>query len=444
MDCSSNRLLTQSSSSYQVQTEGEPKIGIFDKSQRVPDKLLLYKMKLKSNEFQSIINFVDKLNLENEFTIIKRKQSGLSFSLACISKADKVSIFILLKKHRINEIAEGTFSSITSVLDVDSQKRMIFKSAAKKFISENEIQINKILSGRKEFVATDKIFYYEGPVRERDPHECFGENVNNCISFPLSKSYGNNNAHKPAIIEREIREDIPKIGFLMEQLDMSLGAYIETKSSMSLNSFISGAYIQPNCMLHLESFVSIVREMLQNLSVLHNEFNIVHLDIKEDNILVQQDPLTKKLITKIGDFGHSVYAGDPVPLVGSAYYMPPEFINFSETKPRADSSADIWSFGALLIHILNNKTLTRLWEEMVVDMHQPKCKSQEAKCLLVSKFMSRMKKLLNDNDQLLILLPLIERCLVVDPSLRIRADEGVKLLSSLSLEQALLRKVLSY
>ncbi|KAL4303993.1 hypothetical protein GQ457_10G026240 [Hibiscus cannabinus] len=101
-----------------------------------------------------------------------------------------------------------------------------------------------------------------------------------------------------------------------------------------------------------ESSIShIAYQVLSGLNYLH-EFNIVHLDIKPSNLLVDQN-----MNVKIGDFGVSkIMREDEAPefwdiYVGTYAYMSPERLDSSCYDSRYVLASDIWSLGVTLLEL---------------------------------------------------------------------------------------------
>ena len=94
------------------------------------------------------------------------------------------------------------------------------------------------------------------------------------------------------------------------------------------------------------------------LKILHRN-KIIHLDLKPDNILIQE--WEGKLIAKIIDFDSSMIEGDTVPseeLVGDQLYLSPEFakhIGSHGEEPPPTKKSDVFSLGLLFCQYWTGK-----------------------------------------------------------------------------------------
>ena len=112
-----------------------------------------------------------------------------------------------------------------------------------------------------------------------------------------------------------------------------------------------------------------VKQIVQGLIYIHSK-NIIHRDIKLDNILINFPANTKKenrdytlAQIKIIDFGLSTDSNLATSLVGSPIYMDPVILEKYkkaggiEKFKRYDKKADIWSLGAITYEMLTGEVL---------------------------------------------------------------------------------------
>ncbi|MBD2776405.1 protein kinase domain-containing protein [Iningainema tapete] len=94
------------------------------------------------------------------------------------------------------------------------------------------------------------------------------------------------------------------------------------------------------------------------LKILHSK-GIIHLDLKPDNILIQE--FSSNLIAKIIDFDSSILEGESIEadlLVGDAAYYSPEFSRYVATNgatPIPTKSSDIFSLGLIFCQYWTGK-----------------------------------------------------------------------------------------
>ena len=130
--------------------------------------------------------------------------------------------------------------------------------------------------------------------------------------------------------------DEADISLIMECMHMDLDKCIKT---------------YPNIPLPYKT--SILRDVAYGLAYLHSE-DIIHRDLNAGNVL-----LTESLRAKIADLGvaklyikkgsrHSITSMCP----GALHYMPPECLG---RKPRYNHKLDVFSFGHLTIHLVNQE-----------------------------------------------------------------------------------------
>ena len=89
---------------------------------------------------------------------------------------------------------------------------------------------------------------------------------------------------------------------------------------------------------------------LNNAFICMNQNNIIHRDIKLDNIMIKYtDSSHKKFIPKINDYGLSrlLQAGIASTYCGSPVYMAPEVLLYQ----KYGTKADLWSIGVMIYYI---------------------------------------------------------------------------------------------
>ena len=123
---------------------------------------------------------------------------------------------------------------------------------------------------------------------------------------------------------------------VMELMDTSLTEYIKT----------------PNITMKLK--ISILHDISQGLSYLHSrDLPIIHRDLSPGNILLSRD-----LVAKISDLGmaKAIKAGTKITSIkapGVTDFMPPEAL--LADHPKYSTSLDIFSYGGLILHVVNQE-----------------------------------------------------------------------------------------
>ena len=100
-------------------------------------------------------------------------------------------------------------------------------------------------------------------------------------------------------------------------------------------------------------------QLTNSLDLIHSK-NIVHKDIKPDNILINVDFKNDIVKSAITDFGLSSESGDKSSAGSFGYLAPESFIaDFSKT-----TALDIWSFGVLIFKSVTAGTIFKDDEDM--------------------------------------------------------------------------------
>ncbi len=91
----------------------------------------------------------------------------------------------------------------------------------------------------------------------------------------------------------------------------------------------------------------IARDIAQGLKYIHSK-NIIHRDIKLENIIIEKDTFIPKII----DFGLSCFEKSCKGISGTAFYMSPELLNEGKIFP----ASDMWALGVTLFRGAMGKT----------------------------------------------------------------------------------------
>lgn len=102
-------------------------------------------------------------------------------------------------------------------------------------------------------------------------------------------------------------------------------------------------------MIKFDEALIIFYEIVRGVQSIH-KMNIIHRDIKCENILLKKISKSKNFVCKIGDFGFSKLIDDHTvkSQCGTPNFMAPEIIS----GKTYDKSIDIWSLGVVLYYIL--------------------------------------------------------------------------------------------
>lgn len=143
----------------------------------------------------------------------------------------------------------------------------------------------------------------------------------------------------------------------------------------------------------------IARNVAEGLKSLHS-INIVHLDIKPENIMFSDKEFVE---VKIGDFGCSTFIEkvreqlrNQNNNIVSRYYRPPEVVLSLES----DTKIDVWSFGCLLAELSTGNVLYPGQN----DLHLLRLIQDRARCGIPDEMIksSKMKSVFFDEDNYLI------------------------------------------
>ncbi|XP_065887008.1 death-associated protein kinase 2-like [Dysidea avara] len=153
------------------------------------------------------------------------------------------------------------------------------------------------------------------------------------------------------------KEDVEREATILSRLSHPMvlqfhSIYESPNEWILLTEFLTGCelfdYITQRDYLEEQEATSYVRNILQATKYLHDN-NICHLDIKPENIMVE-DPATCKI--KLIDFGVARYIGgtsNVTVMVGTPEFAAPEVLNYDPVT----TAADMWSIGVLTYMLLS-------------------------------------------------------------------------------------------
>lgn len=149
--------------------------------------------------------------------------------------------------------------------------------------------------------------------------------------------------HEPTLVARINHENILKVhdaGLLSSQ-GYSTSYYVMERAQESLTSFLNRERISTQLALKL------FKDLMKGLSCLHSkEFNLIHRDLKPDNLLVESNCL------KIGDFGSIKRLNSSNKSFVSKHsilYRPPESFG---SQGFFDKKSDIYQAGIIFAELL--------------------------------------------------------------------------------------------
>ncbi|CAJ0950084.1 unnamed protein product, partial [Mesorhabditis belari] len=146
--------------------------------------------------------------------------------------------------------------------------------------------------------------------------------------------------------------------------------------------------IVTTCRMFEPQIACLSQQCLRGLAYLHSH-GIIHRDIKSDSILMKFDGTAK-----ISDFGFCGQLSTDIPrrrsLVGTPYWTGPEVIS----RQPYDTSADVWSFGIMLIEMVegepplfNEDPMAAL--KMIRDNPPPRLNPEAQSSMFLNDFVSR-------------------------------------------------------
>ena len=116
-------------------------------------------------------------------------------------------------------------------------------------------------------------------------------------------------------------------------------------------------YLKENGPLDEEKARFILRNLLEGVKYLHSK-NIIHRDIKPDNILFRSENIFKENQIALADFGLATFNDVPkylYPRCGSPGFAAPEVFNYSFADQRYKLKSDMFGVGVTLFLMLTGR-----------------------------------------------------------------------------------------
>ncbi|CAI8595906.1 unnamed protein product [Vicia faba] len=238
--------------------------------------------------------------------------------------------------------------------------------------------------------------------------------------------------HKSASFqgEKEFRSEVNVLRRARhENVVMLLGSCSEGKNRLLVYEYVCNGSLDQHLSEHSrspltwEDRIKVAIGAARGLLYLH-ENNIIHRDVRPNNILVTHDhqPL-------IGDFGlartHNKDLTHSTEVVGTWGYLAPEYAEYGKVSSRTD----VYSFGVVLLQLITGMRTTdkRLGGRSLVGWARPLLRERNYPDLIDERIIDS-----HDYHQLFWMIRLAEKCLSKDPKKRLSMVAIVNALSDIS------------
>jgi [calcium/calmodulin-dependent protein kinase] kinase len=291
-------------------------------------------------EYPNIIYNKNKINLNNIINLSSKDDSDINLNLFYNNKinnnntknkyeiyeTDKVNITydkktgnkIVNEFYFLETIGRGAYSKVKKCINLNTREEFAVKILNKRLLRKKKKSYGKTKEG------TLKINYMiEDAINEINIYKSFPEPNDNIIR--LYQILNDNKKDKTYLI-MELAQKGPLV-----TLNEKTGIFC-------INSNYRNDIYDEKLMKKW------ILDIAKGLKFLH-ENNIVHRDIKSDNILID-----KNGNIKIADFGCSIKLKNNQPDLfskteGNMYFFPPEFVDGKSKKQFGYKPVDIWAFG---------------------------------------------------------------------------------------------------
>ena len=296
---------------------------------KINNNKIIIEAMLNNNNINSINNISSKddsdLNL-NLYYNKSKKISSLNKNKFEIFETDKVTVNydkktgnkIVNEFYFLDTIGRGAYSKVKKCINLNTREEFAVKILNKRLLRKKKKSYGKTKEG------TLKINYMiDDALNEINIYKTFNEYNNNVIR--LYQILNDNKKDKTYLI-MELAQKGPLV-----TLNEKTGIFC-----------INSNY---NNNIYDEKLIKKwILDIAKGLKFLH-ENNVVHRDIKSDNILID-----KNGVCKIADFGCSIKLKPNQPDLfskteGNMYFFPPEFVDGKSKKQFGYKPVDIWAFG---------------------------------------------------------------------------------------------------
>ena len=286
-----------------------------------------------TNTITEYPNINNKINLNNIINLSSKDDSDIKINLLYkkninhnkiyeIIETDKVTINydkktgnkIVNEFYFLDTIGRGAYSKVKKCINLNTREEFAVKILNKRLLRKKKKSYGKTKEG------TLKINYMiEDAINEINIYKSFPEGNDNVIR--LYQILNDNKKDKTYLI-MELAQKGPLV-----TLNEKTGVFCLNKN------YRDDIYDE-------QLMKKWILDIAKGLKFLH-ENNVVHRDIKSDNILIDKDGHCK-----IADFGCSIKLKNKFSKTeGNMYFFPPEFVDGKSKKQFGYKPVDIWAFG---------------------------------------------------------------------------------------------------